>query len=157
MSNNIQHDSILCGGFSTIRTFSCRNIKKRFKTEEAPLLFQSKEQIFYKQKQFVWSVLIKSWIQSVLNLTSPETLKDSHCNCIAGITTNCKHSAALFLYICNERSTSQTDKESNWKLHKKFRCYIQKAHWTVIRWRRWHKISNLCWEEVKWKFVKVSW
>ena len=50
-----------------------------------------------------------------MNLTSPETLKDSHCNCIPGITTNCKHSAALFLYICNERSTSQTDKEQQWK------------------------------------------
>ncbi len=30
--------------------------------------------------------------------------KDGHWNCITGIMPNCKHSAALFLYINHERS-----------------------------------------------------
>jgi hypothetical protein len=114
MSNNIQHNITLCGGFSTIRTFSCRNIKKRFKAEEAPLLFQPKKQIFYKQKQFVWCVLIKSLNSISFELDQSRNL-DGRCNCIAGITTNCKHPAALFLYICNEISTSQTYKEQQLK------------------------------------------
>jgi hypothetical protein len=37
-------------------------------------------------------------------LDQSRNFKDGHRNCITGIMPNCKNSAALFLYINNERS-----------------------------------------------------
>lgn len=37
------------------------------------------------------------------------------CSCPAGLSFNCKHAAALYFYINNERSESKTDRKQAWK------------------------------------------
>ncbi len=43
-------------------------------------------------------------------------VSDARCSCVAGVTAKCKHSAALYLFVNEERSTSQTDEEQRWKM-----------------------------------------
>ena len=46
--------------------------------------------------------------------TSREIVK-SNCSCVAGCTAQCKHGAALYFYINNERSEGKTDVQQVWK------------------------------------------
>ena len=43
------------------------------------------------------------------------TFLDGRCTCIAGISANCKHAAALLHFINNERSQGCTDENQKWK------------------------------------------
>jgi putative phage-type endonuclease len=120
MSNNIQHDIILHGGFSTIKAEHFRAETLRKGSELTKHLYaveeiRSKEQIFFKAKIVRTTCLNEAPYSITFELDQSRNFKDGRCNCVAGITANCKHSAALFLFINNERSTSQTDKEQQWK------------------------------------------
>jgi hypothetical protein len=46
---------------------------------------------------------------------SSRTFLDGRCTCIAGISANCKHAAALLHFINNERSQGCTDENQKWK------------------------------------------
>ena len=53
-------------------------------------------------------------IQIEVDSTSRSFL-DGRCTCIAGISANCKHAAALLHFINNERSQGCTDEYQKWK------------------------------------------
>ena len=40
---------------------------------------------------------------------------ESRCSCVAGVTGTCKHAAAAFLFVNEERSTGCTDDRPTWK------------------------------------------
>ena len=54
--------------------------------------------------------------QIEFQISSDRKLLDARCACVAGRTGQCKHAAALFLYINEERSTSQTDEMQKWRM-----------------------------------------
>jgi putative phage-type endonuclease len=120
MAFNFQHDIILRGGFSSIKAEHFRAETLRKGSELTKHIYsveeiRSKEQIFFKAKIVRTTCLNEAPYSIHFELDQARSFKDGHCTCVAGITANCKHSAALFLYINNERSTSQTDKEQLWK------------------------------------------
>ncbi len=49
------------------------------------------------------------------SLAANRAINDSRCSCPAGISGECKHAAALFLYVNSERSEGSTDQEQKWK------------------------------------------
>ncbi len=53
----------------------------------------------------------------VIEFTLDSTRKviDGRCSCVAGISASCKHAAALFLFVNEERSTGCTDSQAVWK------------------------------------------
>ena len=49
-----------------------------------------------------------------LELDSDRCVSSGRCNCVAGITGNCKHAAAVFRYVNKERATGCTDNTQQW-------------------------------------------
>ena len=49
-----------------------------------------------------------------LYLDDERNVIGGRCSCSGGATANCKHSAALFVYINSERIESQTDRQQEW-------------------------------------------
>ena len=54
--------------------------------------------------------------QIEFHIGSDRKLMDARCACVAGRTGKCKHAAALFLYVNEERTTSQTDEAQKWRM-----------------------------------------
>ena len=61
---------------------------------------------------------------------------DGRCYCVAGISASCKHSAALYHYINNERSVGCTDTSQVPNQHiistSRFYINVLGCHWWVI-------------------------
>ncbi len=61
-------------------------------------------------------------------LDKERSVVNARCSCQAGVTGNCKHSAALLLFINTERSTGCTDDQQAWnKPSKKLRLLYPKG------------------------------
>ncbi len=44
---------------------------------------------------------------------------EAHCSCVAGLSGNCKHCAALFIFINTERTTGCADQSQAWNVPSK--------------------------------------
>ena len=132
MDPNRFKEVIIRGGFESINIshFRAETIKK------GKELFQHLFNV--EEIQTASLTVIKGQILRTVSLSEkPYTIQiefdrarnfvDGRCSCVAGITASCKHSAALYHYINNERTvgctdTNQVDNQIN----------LQLIHFTVL-------------------------
>ena len=120
MSKQKTKEIVLRGGFESINITHFRKETLRKGEEIQDHLFNVEEirsevQVLIKA-QILRTVSIREKPYSVeFVFDISRKYINGRCSCVAGITANCKHAAALYYYINNERTVGCTDESQKWR------------------------------------------
>ncbi len=93
--------------------------------------FQEGEKSFIKGECIPETSVSNKPYKVSIDLTERREVKEARCQCQAGVTGNCKHTAALLHYINEERSMGCTDKEQVWSKPSKKKQELYKKGETI--------------------------